>query len=417
MVFSVRHATHMTTNATTNYRFTLHVPARRLAKSFIMFDPDIRGCGGIDTKNLKRRYPDKCRKLIAEWLAICEHEGKLGAGPILIVTWRNLIQNPRDPAYTKALGICQSAVEQAELSRRPYRGISFLIGGRLRADAFLFSEPFPDDVQQFGTGIPVLWDGRVQTIEEMAPEVADFAHLWKLRVSTTQGSEAEAVDRYERLQAVFERCKHATAEEASREILEEARGSKISGEGHGMTLLDSPLEREDAYLHNAVGVDADGGLVVVIAHGSLERIGELAQEAGAVSAVVVDNGGSCQVSLRRTPEDEIRPIVESHYHRPRSIAVAVHELTADAVQISLVGQSGVGSSRRGIEFFPSRRDALRRVGLRFETGIGAVSRDLTFSKLDGEAAEVAAIEIGNFTVIHGASSVAVDASPEFVARV
>ena len=406
-----------TANATTNYQFTLHMPASKLANPFLMFDPDMRGCGGINTRNLEREYPDKCRKHLGEWLAICERDGKLGGGPILIVSWRNLIQNPRDPAYTKELGICQSALEQAELSRRPYRGISFLSGGRLRADVFLFSEPFPDDVQQFGSGIPVLWDGRVQTIEEMAPEVADFAHLWKLRVSTTQGSEAEAVDRYKRLQAVFERCKHATAEEASRAIMEEARGSKINGEGHCMTLLDSPLAREDAYLHNAVGVDADGGLVVVIANGSLEKIGELAQEAGAVSAVVVDNGGSCQVSLRRKPDGEIRPLVESYYHRPRSIAVAVFEMTTDAAHFPLVGQRDVGSNRTGIQFISSRREALQRVGLRFETGIGTVSRELTFSKLDGKAAEIVAIEIGNFTVIHGASSVAVDASPEFAARV
>jgi hypothetical protein len=400
-------------NASTHYQFSLHIPHEKLANAFLMFDPDLRGRGGIDPKNLVRDYPDKCRKTLDEWLAICERAGRLGGGPLLFVTWRNLIQNPGCPAYTQELGICQSLSEQAERSQRPYYGMSFLRGGKFRADSFLFSEEFPEDVLQFATGIPVLWNGEVLTIEDMAPHVSDFSHLWKFVVSSTRGSREEDLDRFARLQDVFVNHRHTSAQEASKALMEEARGSKMIEEKGELKLFDAPLGRETSYLHNAVGVDAHGSPVVVLAHGSLERIGELAREAGAVAAVVVDNGGSPQISLRRSPKDELRPLQESYYHRDRSIALAAFELTEDTLRFPVGGPV----EKRGTQYFTARRDDAERVGLEYQTGIGTVLRELRFSKLDGEAAEIAAIEIGNFAMIHGAASAGVDAPAGFVRRV
>ncbi len=52
-----------------------------------------------------------------------------------------------------------------------------------------------------------------------------------------------------------------------------------------------------------------------------------ARVAGAVFAVVVDNGGSPAVALSR-PKVGLRTLVESYYHRPEAIAVTATEIIA-----------------------------------------------------------------------------------------
>lgn len=364
------------------FDFSLSVPGDLLTGAELLFDHALlNGCGGIDLNdNTRRGYPDAARKELRVW-----YENLAPSPGIrLVQTWRNLVQNPRSPAYDRLLGICQSRHERAELSRRPYYGIGFLSNGKVRGVRFLPSHGLPDDVVQFGPGTCVLEDERVRTIEEMAPDIGDFPHLWRF-------AKDSSVDRIERLRAVFDQVLHAPAEEAAAAILDEARG----------------LPREHHYLHQAVGTRADGGVVIVVAHGSLEEIGEKARAAGAVFAVVVDNGGSPAVALYR-PKVGLRTLVESYYHRPRAIAVAAYALKADP-KIYFSSESRAPVTVRSLR-------ETKQIGLTFTTPAGKLRRQLTFPVLGHREADLTAITIANMSVVHGSAGVDIDAPAEFAAH-
>src|ERR1700687_2680688 len=269
-----------------NYRFALAIPAHRLHRTVLLFDRRLNGSGGIDPAGMIRKYPPECLKLLSEWVEIAKKGMRL-TGTIIVQTWRNLIQNRRCIAYTAELCVCQSADEHADKSTRPYYGIPFLKNGRLRADTYESQTGFAEDVLQFGGGIPVLWNGRVLTVEQIVAEVADFGHIWRLQVSSTTGTLAKDKQTFDRLQDAFHATRTKSAKVAADRLLDAAREASLDGQ---------PLARERTYLHNLVGVREDGGLVSIVATGSLEELGELAQRAGAVSAVIVDNGGSRRVA-------------------------------------------------------------------------------------------------------------------------
>lgn len=383
------------------YSFAFTVPADSLRKSTLLYDHQaLDGCGGIDPTDYSNRdYPEHSRKTLSSWLD--DLKGQTSR-TVLIQTWRNAVQNPRCIMWSREQGICQSRHEHAERSRRPYYGIAVLKSGKLRAVKFLPSAGMPDDdVQQFGAGIPVLWSGQVLTIEQIAPEVADLSHLWRLPVSSTYPTSERDRETFDRLRAVFELHRHATTEEAAEAILDAARGR---------TEPRIPaLAREENYLHQAIGVLPDGGLVIVVAHGSLEQIGELAREAGATHAVVIDNGGSPAIALKRRPDAELRTLVESYYHRPLSIAAAVHEIEGEP-EARFVSQRGMRSPVRSLR----KREG---VVLTYGTEFGPVRKELSFQSLNWEAAGLAAIEIGNFAFTHGAFGVRMQSCPEFSAHV
>ena len=294
-----------------NYRFAISVPGDWLTGAYLYFDPRLCGSGGIDTADMSRDYPEDCRKPLSAWLTRHDAE-QIPKGASLVQTFRDLIQNPRCIAYTEELGLCQSSHEQASLSQRPYFGISFLADGRLRADRFLPSEGFPEEIRQFGAGTPVLWEGRVLTLREFAPEASDPSHVWRFQ----SGSNEADMKRFRSLQSIFMEYRHEPEDIAAEALLREAAS-------------DPPLTRERSYLHNALGVREDSGLVIVVANGSLETIGQIALEAGATHAIVVDNGGSPAIAVRKSPDSELRTLCESYYHRPLSVAVAIYDIDPD----------------------------------------------------------------------------------------
>jgi hypothetical protein len=292
-------------------RTVIKVPFSALRASALAYHhAGLNGRMGIDTRQRKIVLPPGCKLSPGEHVEKLVEDGALGGGHVLMQTHRNAFQNPRSPIFSRKYGLCQAAGEEVEKSRRAYYGIAHLGDGRLRGLALHFDRPIPEEIQFWSAGVPVLWDGRVLTPEEMAPEAGDFCHLWDLRVYEGEGHRAEDVTRFDRLKAVFDRHLHAPAAEAGRAILREARG----------------LERESAYLHNAVGVGADA-LVIVLANGPLEFIGETARQAGATHAVVMDNGGSCQIALKRMGAPP-RPLAESHYFREPTIALAAYEFSS-----------------------------------------------------------------------------------------
>ena len=125
------------------------LPASSLHSSHLMFDPSALDHCEIDTLDLRRSYRGQDpRRLPQEWLALLERQRSLGDGPVLVQTFRNLVQNLGCPGYSRDYGVVQAASEHVERRRRPYHGVSFLSDGRVRADSLRLSEPPPTDVEQ-----------------------------------------------------------------------------------------------------------------------------------------------------------------------------------------------------------------------------------------------------------------------------
>ena len=380
------------------------VPGDRLKRSRVMFDPALNGAGGIDPQNLSRRYPASCLREPESWLRMAEESAPM-TGAVVVQTWRNLIQNPRCIAVVPGVGVIQSADEAAAQSARPFYGVSFLSNGRLRAETFDVAAGLHPDVLQFAGGIPVLWNGRVLTVEEICSEVADFGHIWRLLKLAPDGTPTKDKATFERLRATFNQYRYSAADDAGNALLEAARDAASYG---------PPLDRERSYLHNAVGVRRDGGLVIVVANGSLEELGEMSRDAGAESAIVVDNGGSCAVALRNEPRAPILPLVTSHYHRPKAIAVAIYELKGEAKTTFFLGRGALAPNTAA----PGRlRRPVSSVALEFATDFGILRREVHVVRLDSEAADLVALTIANFAVIVGAWYARVLAPPEFVMHV
>lgn len=382
-----------------HYQTGIIIPRDRIQSIRLCYEPSLSQYSGIDTKNLVRGYPEHCLKLPEEWLALSEQGRPCGGGAVLVQTVRNCIQNLGCVVWSRGAGLCHSRNEYPEKRTRPYRGVGLLRTGGVCALEFVPSVAPPEEVDFFAAGIPVLWGGRVLTLEEIAPEVADFAHLW--RFPERGGSDNS---RFGRFQEAYEEARHRAGPKVAEIMIDLSRGSSSGGPA---------LSREAAYLHNAVGVTQDGGMFMIVANGTLERIGELAKEAGAIAAIVVDNGGSCQISLRRGPGKALRPIVESFYHRTPSIAVVIVEMKeTDGHPIS--GLSGLGESGSA-EIHQSMPSKLGVV--EFETPAGLVRKDIPLQASSLAAADRTAIVIGNFAMTHGASAVHIDAPIEFTPHV
>lgn len=308
--------------------FVLRIPLRRIRSAALSFDHALlNGRAGIDLLTRKRGYPSQCLRSPSEHLSWLTERGAIGSGPVITQTYRNCPQNPRCPLYTRHHGLCETASEEVTKSERPYYGLAHFDDGAVRGLAMDFRKPVPPDVRWWAAGIPVLWDGEIAHIERLVPEVADFCHLWRLQLRGSRRREVD-VENYRRLSTLFHDHTHAPAVVASRVICTAAE--------------QMGLQREHDYLHNAVGVGPEH-LVIVMAHGSLEHLGELAQKAGATHAVVVDNGGSCQVAWRRSgPGSPLLPLAQSFRFREPTITLAAYELEwSDALAIEEVAINSI----------------------------------------------------------------------------
>ena len=311
----------------------MQFPLDSLRTAALSYDHErLHGQPGMDLLTRQRGYPRECLWRPAEHLEVLTRQHLVGSGFLVTQTFRNCPQNPRCPLYSREHGICQTAEEQVDRSERPYYGIGFFQDGRFRGCALGFRQKVPSDMLWWAGGVPVLWDGQVLDAERapMASEIADFCHVWQLRLRGPHRSE-EDVARYLRLTAVFHEHLHTPAEAASQAIRDEARSMG--------------LKRENNYLHNAVGVSPDH-LIVVVAHGPLEQIGELARTAGATHALVVDNGGSVQIGFRRPgPRTDLTPLFQAPDFRQPTITLAAYELDWDDTQwIPLESDCRLGSS-------------------------------------------------------------------------
>jgi hypothetical protein len=85
----------------------------------------------------------------------------------------------------------------------------------------------------------------------------------------------------------------------------------------------SGLQYEDAYMHNCVGITADGQLINMINYTNLRQMARDLRNAGATRALVLDNGGSSSVFyFDNLPPDSasVVQIIAGPNYRPRGTA-------------------------------------------------------------------------------------------------
>jgi hypothetical protein len=217
----------------------------------------------------------------------CEAGLPTSGKAVMAVSCRNALSNFRCGAWVRGVTPKLLTVqdEDCSKSRRPYHFLGFKDG------RFAIDEGFADTacLERFDwavSGVPVYWDGEA-VYDRMLAEISDFSHVFKLPRGADPSATEESLSRWRHLQQVATECLYLPRSEAVRRIRQKTEG----------------MIRQDAYLHNCAGVTPEGQLVIVIANGRLERIGEQLADLGATRAIVLDNGGSSSVFYFRNGAD------------------------------------------------------------------------------------------------------------------
>ena len=232
-----------------------------------------------------KQSPAEGRSTVEEHLShlvqSCKEHGNPIAptAPLVALSCRNVLANLRCGAWIKGrtTGFLTVIEEESARARRPYHALG-LKNGRLVIEEFI---PRPDTLNSFEwlvTGVPVWWDGE-PVFQRILTEAADPSHVFHLPRGHHPLATKETISRWQRLHRRFLDLVNSPLDEAFREMRKSALG----------------LKRENNYLHNVVGVTADGRLRVLVGNGRLERLGKRIAECGVKRAIVVDNGGSTSV--------------------------------------------------------------------------------------------------------------------------
>jgi hypothetical protein len=258
-----------------------------------------------------------------------EHLNRMGtagsfplASPLLALGLRNNLVNSR--AIVLAGGRAVGAEgEDPRRSPRPYYGIG-LRAGRFVAEAVLGrSGPSRQHPEPFWAGVPVLWDelSGDELFDRMLTEAADLSHLFDLPRGNHPRATDESRMAWLRLHDLFVANIYAEADAAARALKEALVG------------LPFPLRRAEAYLHSVLGVDEDGRLINVVAHGRLEEVGRMAAELGCRRAVCVENSGSVMPTFfpQGYPGTAI-PLLRAPNFRPKGRVLLVVELENDGFE-------------------------------------------------------------------------------------
>ncbi|MCA9070688.1 MAG: hypothetical protein KDA84_17280, partial [Planctomycetaceae bacterium] len=239
-------------------------------------------------------------------------------GPLLVAGVGNVLSNLRCVGFSRAL--CEpgspptlATVKEEQPPGRPYHAI-LCQGGQLTIDEFLPSggglePPDPETgIDWIVSGTPVLWDcDQEELFNRMITDAADHSHVWRL----PRGSHAQATtaskNQWTQLQKTFTETLTADRDTAANRLKE---------------LSDQfQLERETRYLHSVWGVTDEHKLVILVANGALETLGQRLGQMGCRRAICVENSGSSALYFVRDPA--IRPwypLVSAPNFRPEGTA-------------------------------------------------------------------------------------------------
>lgn len=277
-----------------------------------------------------------------------------------------------------------------------------------------------DDVLWAVVGQPVLWDGQLPSLGDLAARTYDLRHIWRLHWEKREG-EAGDCDR--------DAAIHAELMDllwSNRETPVETRGCLLGGVAaeYGLTV-------EDGYLHSSMGVDAQGNIILLAKHASLHDLGSAQRSAGACRAILLDNGGSVgyAYSVRDRP---LRFVGNGSYFRPVGHAVIVATLRHSLVEKPFCKKARLGFAAAAISHQPAskgdtfvdavgcdlRGRAETNVDILFDGPYGqthlAVPRLPDDSQADAACAELAAVAINNHAMLLGVRGARILADDGFV---
>lgn len=253
--------------------------------------------------------------------------GRKPPAPFLVAGARNVLSNLRCIGYRR-----KGNVRAAELTTliarvhdenvrpgRPYHAISsrdgvlsvheFMPNGSL-----LESQSELDEVDWLITGTPVLWDCDAgELFDRMITDAADHSHVWSLPRGTHPDATNESRRQWSALQDVFV------------DTLGEDRSTAA---GRLKSAADAfSLKRETNYLHSVWGVTDDDRLVIVVANGMLEDVGNQAARLGCRRAICVENSGSSALYFVADPNRcPWWPLVSAPNFRPAGTAFVFFSL-------------------------------------------------------------------------------------------
>ncbi|MBI4144018.1 hypothetical protein HY486_02120 [Candidatus Woesearchaeota archaeon] len=202
--------------------------------------------------------------------------------PCIVIGHGNLLTNLGVVGYTSDGRILKPRGEELRITRGwQYGGLYLNQENRLGIDRFCFCDDamLKKGIKWFASGLVVLWDGVVKRGEDVLSHTYDFRSIYRLRMTSGNSEEKErATVAFHNMMAVWMDAFTTSAEDAN---------TVLSG-----VVSKLQLERENAYLASAVGIDDSDNLILLQCHGSIEDIGISLRRAGALRGIVLDFGGS-----------------------------------------------------------------------------------------------------------------------------
>ncbi|HVT46279.1 MAG TPA: hypothetical protein VHD57_00705 [Vicinamibacterales bacterium] len=222
--------------------------------------------------------------LAAAKIGIVDHLRRMGvvagdgrvARPAIAISNRNLGTNHGHLAWQRGETPAVFHVREDPCDRERYACLTIWRDGRVSIEDLVFDEAagrirrasdgrdLSDDVEWATAGQPILRQGRVARIDEIADQFYDVRHVLAFDPRREEGEAAR--------QAIYR--------DYPRSFRDNVRSAWRD--------LGVPRAR---YVHNAVGVSTDG-LVIVQREGTIEEIGAALFAAGADDGIILDNGGS-----------------------------------------------------------------------------------------------------------------------------
>jgi len=257
------------------------------------------------------------------------HLNLLGLSPadkFILTGARNLGNNLGTVAWDRQKGLFELLGENAATNGREYTCFCQTADERLTIArvAFAGGKPNRDDLNWAVSGPELVWNSSPSPLWRIISYDYDLRHVWKTKFEMDSGPmrvgrvpTEEATHAVIQLSNKFVETLYLPAEQATREITEVA--------------AELNLQRENNYLHSALGIKENGDVMLFQMSGSFEQASALLVLLGTNKAIEMDQGGSCQIAIGGDKELQTSagiPLFSSHHFRKWGLAVLIFSLNS-----------------------------------------------------------------------------------------
>ena len=283
---------------------------------------------GAPPKQELLKAPKRCYDPICS-VGYDRHLNLLGLSPadkFVLTGVRNLGNNLGIVAWDRMKGLFELLGENAAINGREYTCFCQTTNGELTIERLTFAAGKPNrkDLNWAVSGSELVWNNTPSPLWRVMAFDYDQRHLWKTKFEMDSGPLRigrvpieEAARAAIQLSNKFVETLHLPPEEAARQITE--------------VVTELNLERENNYLHSALGITKEGDVVLFQMSGSFEQISTVLTLFDVDKAIEMDQGGSCQITIGGDKElrtDAGLPLFSSHHFRKWGLAVLVFRLNS-----------------------------------------------------------------------------------------